>query len=305
MKVMISRRPKNGPWGGGNLFIKGMSECLKNRGHEVFYEFVKDLDYIIMIDPRPSDYGVSINEILQYKHFFPKTKIVHRINECDKRKGTENLDSILLQCTEHVDHVVFISEWLKQYFMDKGLKRKDTSVVYNGCNTSHFNFENKVESIDKVHLVTHHWSDNIMKGYDFYKELDDILIEKDWQFTFIGRFCKDIKTKNITLLNPSTGKQLADKIKLGNIYITASKWEPCGMHHIEGAACGLPVIYHEMGGGINEGCKRYGEPFSDMSSFLIAVDRIKKNYGNYIDKIKREDLSISGCCTKYCEIVGL
>ena len=305
MKVMISRKPKDGPWGGGNLFIKGLEKCLKTRGHQVFYEFTQDLDFIFMIDPRPSDYGVSVNEILQYKHFFPKTQIVHRINECDKRKGTNNLDPILLQCTDHVDHVVFISEWLQQYFIEKGLKRKDTSVIYNGCNTDHFNFDKRVESIDKVHLVTHHWSDNIMKGYDFYKELDDILIEKGWEFTFIGRFCKDIKTKNITLLDPSTGNQLADKIKMGNIYITASKWEPCGMHHIEGAACGLPVIYHEMGGGINEGCKRYGESFSDMSSFSIAVEKIKKNYGKYIDKIESEDLSILGCCTKYCELVGL
>ena len=307
MKVMISRKPKDGPWGGGNLFIKGLEKCLKSRGHQVFYEFTQDLDFIFMIDPRPSDYGVSVNEILQYKHYFPKTQIVHRINECDKRKGTNNLDPILLQCTDHVDHVIFISEWLQKYFIDKGLRRNDTSVVYNGCNTEHFNFKknDKITTLSKVHLVTHHWSDNMMKGYDFYQKIDEMLPELGWEFTFIGRFCKDIKVNNINLIGPSTGHELAKNIKLGNIYITASKWEPCGMHHIEGAACGLPVVYHTDGGGINEGCARYGKSFSNLNTFIDAVNHIKENYKDYVENIENIDLSVKSCCEKYCEIVGL
>ena len=33
------------------------------------------------------------------------------------------------------------------------------------------------------------------------------------------------------------------------------------MHHVEGAQCGLPVIYHKDGGGVVDMCRRYGVPF--------------------------------------------
>ena len=58
-----------------------------------------------------------------------------------------------------------------------------------------------------------------------------------------------------------TGRPLAEKLRECHIYLTASRWEPCGMHHVEGAQCGLPLVYHEDGGGIVEAGRRYGLGF--------------------------------------------
>lgn len=301
MRVCISRKPVEGPWGGGNLFVKGMSSLLKNKGHEVFYELVPNLDFIIMIDPRPSNYGVDANQIFNYRLQNPKTKVLHRINECDMRKSTKGLDNILLTCANLSDKVVFISSWLQEYFIKRGFS-KDSTVIYNGCDTKDFTFKEK-QDISEIHLVTHHWSNNILKGYDFYKEIDDICVENNWKFTFIGRFNEEIQTKNIQMIGPLTGKELAEKIKLGNVYVTASKWEPCGMHHIEAAACGLPILYHEDGGGINEGCKRYGESFSDIEDFKSKIKLLVENYDDYREKIKNVNLSIDNCCESYYKIM--
>ena len=301
MRVCISRKPISGPWGGGNLFVKGMSTLLKNKGHQVFYDLVENLDYILMIDPRPSNYGIDANQIFNYKYRNPKTRVLHRINECDKRKGSVGLDKLLLTCANLSDDVVFISEWVKNYFTNQGYDRKST-VIYNGCNVKDFTYK-KSSEINSVHLVTHHWSDNILKGYDFYKKIDDVCLENNWQFTFIGRFNKNIKTNNTQLIEPKTGKELAEKIKLGNIYVTASKWEPCGMHHIEAASCGIPVLYHENGGGINEGCQRYGEKFSNLDTFKIGLEKIVNNYSHYRNEILNYDLSIEACCLKYLSIM--
>lgn len=38
------------------------------------------------------------------------------------------------------------------------------------------------------------------------------------------------------------------------------------MHHVEGAQCGLPLVYHEDGGGIVEAGRRYGLGFRDDPS---------------------------------------
>ena len=35
------------------------------------------------------------------------------------------------------------------------------------------------------------------------------------------------------------------------------------MHHVEGAQCGLPLVYHEEGGGVVEAGRRYGLGFTD------------------------------------------
>lgn len=35
------------------------------------------------------------------------------------------------------------------------------------------------------------------------------------------------------------------------------------MHHVEGAQCGLPLLYHEDGGGIVEAGRRYGLGFRE------------------------------------------
>ena len=153
--------------------------------------------------------------------------------------------------------------------------------------------------------MTHHWSNHELKGYDFYTELDKIIKDKGWEFTFIGRYCPNHNTENIKLLEPRSGLELSKEIQKGNIYVTASKWEPCGMHHIEAAACGLPILYHEDGGGINEGCKRYGLSFNSVETFEKQLNTIVENYQEYCDKLMIHDLSIEHCCSSYLEKIGI
>jgi hypothetical protein len=47
------------------------------------------------------------------------------------------------------------------------------------------------------------------------------------------------------------------------------------MHHVEGAQCGLPLLYHEDGGGVVEAGLRYGIGFRDnvAAALLAARDR--------------------------------
>ena len=51
---------------------------------------------------------------------------------------------------------------------------------------------------------------------------------------------------------PVGGAELAALLRKCHVYVTASQHEPGGMHFIEGLQCGLPLIFHEDGGGIPE-----------------------------------------------------
>ena len=44
MKILINRKPVEGPWGGGNLFVKAFCESASLRGHEVTFQLEDDID---------------------------------------------------------------------------------------------------------------------------------------------------------------------------------------------------------------------------------------------------------------------
>ena len=301
MRVFFNRRPPSGPWGGGASFVKNMSDFLKLKGHDVVYDLNSDklIDAIFMIDPRPSQDCYSVNEIYQYKNKYPSVKIIHRINECDQRKGTQFMDRLIMHSNQIADKTVFISEWLQQYFVEKGFS-KDSSVVYNGCDSASF-FKKKESKIrDPIRIVTHHWSDNWMKGFDMYTKLDEYLeSNKEIQFTYVGRYYKGHTPSNTSIVSPLSGFELGEELRKHDIYLTASRFEPCGMHHVEGSACGMPVLFHTDGGGINELCKKHGEEFSSFEEMLEKILIIKNNYKKYCDMIDYDFLSSERCCSQY------
>ena len=74
------------------------------------------------------------------------------------------------------------------------------------------------------------------KGFDIYKEFDDLLSESNYQnleFSYIGNVPSEVNFVNTTVIEPLSGIALANEIKKNNIYLTASINEPSGNHHIE------------------------------------------------------------------------
>lgn len=271
MKILINRKPVTGPWGGGNLFVSSFCDYMKKQGHEVVHQLQQDIDVIFMQDPRYSDLGISINEISDYKNACPKVKIVHRVNECDARKGTTDMDDLLRSCSSITDHTVFVSGWMKEYHQSKGWKCEQSSIVYNGVNKNHFRPVEKIKN-GKVNLVTHHWSDNPMKGADIYDALDKWVGENnDYTFTYIGRYSRALENTN--LIPPLAGKDLGDELGKYNIYISGSRFDPGPNHVIESIASGLPTLVHADGGGAVEFAGKHYS-FSNFDDMINLVQKI-------------------------------
>lgn len=305
MKIMFTLKPPSGSYGGGAFFVKNISRYLVQKGHRITYNLDRDIDVLIIIDPRKSDYNrYSLNDVINYKNNVnPNVKIIHRVNECDpKREVSINLEPLLLKAIQFADHVVFISEWLKEYFINKYSLNINHSCILNGCNQNDFFPSVNKKLQGKTKIVTHHWSNNYLKGFHIYNEIDKLLEHRnDIEFTFIGNYNVNYKPKNIKLLPPTSGKDLGNLIRENDIYLTATQFEPCGMHHIEGLSCGLPILYCEGGGAIKEVCDKVGEEFNNIETLLNKLDIVKNNYDTYVENINYKYLSCDRCSQQFLE----
>ena len=78
-------------------------------------------------------------------------------------------------------------------------------------------------------------------------------------------------------------KKIANILRNCDVYFTASRNEPAGMHFLEGLASGLPTLYLESGG-TTEYCRNYGIAI-DENNLLEKIFEIKSDYKTYRNKI--------------------
>ena len=89
-------------------------------------------------------------------------------------------------------------------------------------------------------------------------------------------------------------------IRKYDIYLTGSLNEPSGNHHIEGAQCGLPLLYIESGA-LPEYCDGYGVSFNNLN-FEIKLNEIIENYDLYLKKIKDYPNNSDLMCKEYLNV---
>ena len=297
MKISFGTEIVKGPWGGGNLFLINLQNYLTDKGHKVVFGLKdKDIDVILFTDPRTGRGSTSITGVKDIKKYKSKVnsnvKVVQRINECDERKNTKNINKLYLDASEIADHVVFVSKWLQNIYLDIGLNKYKTSVIMSGSDKLVFNPEGKTSKPlnRKFKLLTHHWSSNWMKGFELYLDLDKKLSEpalkNKVEFTYIGNTEKKYDFKNTRIIPPLSGHELANEIRDHDIYITGSLNEPSGNHHIEAALCGLPILYINSGG-IPEYCEEFGlditlENYIEKILYMVQYyEKFKKNMRKY------------------------
>ena len=310
LKISINVQNKEGPWGGGNLFISNLKNYLESKGNEVIFNlFDPDIDIILIVDPRMLSESTlySTKEIEFYKrNINNKCKVVHRINECDERKGTSGINEYYIEANKVADHTVFVSKWLKNIFINSGFSSKNFDVIMSGANSEIFNSRKRLvwNKNEPLKIVTHHWGNNINKGFDIYSYLDKS-IEGEYKnkikFTYIGNLNKDLELKFTKVIKPKSGKELANLIKENHIYLTASINEPSGNHHIEGAQCGLPILYRNSGG-IPEFTKGFGVEFQGTDDFFESLDELKNSYSTFFEKMKEYPFNSLSMSQEYLDL---
>ena len=310
MKVSIGTKIQAGPWGGGNLFAINLRDYLIKEGHKVVTNLNDDdIDIILITEPRKSSESSAYThfDVKRYIDYVnPEALVVHRINECDERKNTNYVNRYLISVNKIADQTVFVSNWLKDLYEDQGINKANNNVIMAGANSTIFNNKDfkPWDGKGKIKIVTHHWGANWNKGFEIYQLLDEYLEDDDFRskfsFTYIGNLPNKFRFKNTRLVEPLSGSILADEIRKNDVYLTASLNEPSGNHHIEGAQCGLPILFIDSGG-VSEYCKEFGVMFNKYN-LKEKLDEIFLNYSSYKEKMNSYPNNSDIMCKNYMDL---
>lgn len=308
-RVAINLAPRRGPHGGGNQFVLQLERHLRFQGFDVVFGLDTDepIDCLIVIDGRRELTTFGVAEIEAYRRRHPRAVCLQRVNECDQRKGTQFMDELLATTNRAADHTVFVSAWLRDYHAARWFDaKKPHDVIRSGADPRVFHPLGRRPRAagEPFRIATHHWSDNPMKGFSAYEELDRRIADgalPGTELWVIGRWPKDIQWRAARLFPPETGAPLAALLRQCHAYVTASLWEPAGMHFIEAAQCGLPPAYHADGGGTPEYVAAFGVPFRE--DVVEAVRVLRERYADLRVQVLRSGLSGDFMCAEYRELI--
>ena len=284
MKIYFNRKPVSGPWGGGNKTVNS----LVNRLHDnVVFNLEDDIDIIFCVDPRPNEDGLWYQDFLDHKVKFG-SKIIQRVGDVGTH-GKPELTDLVKQSIQYSDVCIFPSQWAMEYVGASHMGLGGNSIVIPNAPLSDF-YENRIKEVKPkklpVRVVTHHWSDNEKKGFDIYSCFYEH-VDKDYLFTYIGRYSNKHTRDGINCVEPKDTNDLKTILPAHDIYLTASKEEAGANHVLEAMACGLPVVYRTGGGSIDEYCsEEFGcVSYNNLDDLPAVLSDVVDNYDAYKKKV--------------------
>lgn len=255
MMLYVNRSERRHAWGGGAHAVNALFDNAVANGAMLNERRSTVPDAIVVMGIGAEDGHLSLEDAVRFRASTGgRTKVILRINECDLGKGTSDLDVRFLEASRHVDGSVFVSQWMRDYYVSKGWACQKNVVIINGCEAHRSAaFEPRING--QISIVSHHWSDNARKSGHVTEWLDDFVGRWNGQhpsfsFTFIGR--TRLNLRNSTRIQPLWGQDLWNELGQHDVYVSESRWEAGPNHVLEALALNIPTYVHKDGGGCVE-----------------------------------------------------
>jgi glycosyltransferase involved in cell wall biosynthesis len=310
MKIHIHYKFTDGPYGGGNQFLKALRSELLKRG-----AYASDIDGadICLFNGSPFD---SYSHIEKMHDVFIRNPYILYIIRVDgptvSARGSGLFYDKLIKKINNIycDGIVFQSAWSrKQNQRITGIASVNEAVILNAADPDIFNpiGKEKFDANRKIRLIATSWSNNERKGFPVYEYLDNNMNWSKYAMMFVGN-CP-MRYHNIKCLQPISSTALADILRQNDIYLTASRNDACPNSLLEAMACGLPAIAFNHGGHpemIGQGGVLYDskEELPDkINSIVGKYDQFQNNIPdhsimNVAEKYIQFGNIILGCCER-------
>jgi glycosyltransferase involved in cell wall biosynthesis len=285
MKIGILYELKEGPWGGANQFLKALRNEWQAKG--VFADNLADADAVLINSHH------ELQDIVRFKYNHPNIPIIHRVDGpvAPIRGINTGVDEIIYDISKRIaDATIFQSEWSKECNkkLGMGTGQFETTILNAPDPKLFYSKNNGTHKGDKTKIILSSWASNTNKGFDIYHWLDENLDFSRYEVTFVGN--APTPFKNIKQISAVGSKELGDLLRQHDIYITASKKDPCSNALLEALHCGLPAIAMRDGGHpeiVGEG----GEMFDTKEEIVNLLERVAGNLVSYQSRINLPNLN--------------
>jgi len=314
MKITFNKKIIKGPWGGGNQILLLLYGYFKRRKHNVCFSLDDDSDVIVLMDVKDESCSFSLKELSEFKKRH-NIRVVHRVNDNGthrKQDKSRNNESMIEANKLYADDTVFISNWLRDYYVQEGMGVKNSVVIPNGTDRGLFfpivGLEPRKEK-EPLKIVTHHWSSNEAKGYKTYEKLSNFCHSNPniASFRFLGNAPPDTLEK-AKKIESKPYQQIPPYLQDQDIYVTATQFESGGCHLIEGMACGLIPLVKRGGGGTEEYAQGYGAIYDDAEELISCIVSLYEDYDRFMslrnDIRTKYTYGSKDMCQKYYEVIS-
>lgn len=264
------------PYGGGNQFMLALRRALTERGVRVHCNPVRARVDVHVINAVHFD-----TEALRRLQGRRPLRVLHRIDGPIHlvRGHDREKDALCYRLNREMAAATVIqSRWTYQRILESGYRPVRPVILPNGVDPLIFHPHGRrpLQPDRRIRLIATSWSDNPRKGTPVYRWLEKRLDWSRFTFTFVGN--APMPFECIRHLPPVPSERLADLLRDHDIYITASRNDPCSNAVLEALACGLPVLYRNDGGHpelVDQG----GLPFESREEILPQLDRLAAHHG--------------------------
>jgi glycosyltransferase involved in cell wall biosynthesis len=275
------------PYGGGNQFMMALRKELARRGVKVVANNPRADVHII------NSVHFDVSAFRRQLGRRGRARVIHRIDgPIHLYRGTSReLDDLCFELNEEFAYATVIqSSWTFSRIIELGYQPVRPIIVRNAVDSDIFNPVGRAafDPSRKVRLISTSWSGNVRKGGQIYKWLDSHLDWNRFEYTFLGNLSEPLD--NIRRLPPAPSEEVARQLRAHDIYLTASRNDPCSNALIEALSCGLPALYLNSGGH-PELVELGGLGFDEETEILALLDHLVVNYQSFQNLIRVPTLS--------------
>ncbi len=122
-----------------------------------------------------------------------------------------------------------------------------------------------------------------------------------YELTFVGRTTRAFD--NVAVVGPVDSQEVARLLRAHDVYVAASRDDPCSNALLEALACGLPAVFRDERRSPGARRRRRGVRSTPTTRFPSALDRLVAE----LDR-RRSDISvpsIAEVADRYLDVLGL
>jgi glycosyltransferase involved in cell wall biosynthesis len=232
------------PYGGGNQFLLALVRELQRRGLAVETNRVSGNTKACLYN----SFNFDFRRLRRFAR--SDVRMAHRVDgPVGVYRGFDDGTDRRIAAINELAHVTILqSQFSLEKHAELGLELRNPIVVHNAVDPAIFHPPQTHAALTgrRVRVIASSWSSNPRKGADILTWLDQHLDFNAFEVTFAGN--TEETFEHISLIGALPSDQLADVLRAHDVYLAASRDDPCSNALLEGLACGLPAAFLRSGG---------------------------------------------------------